>query len=52
MSCTQKLSRVHGFKHLVATQAERRDEGTLLPFHGGICGCPAGEGPFHGDPVQ
>ena len=31
---------------------KRREEGTLLPFHGGICGCPAERGPFRGDPVQ
>ena len=34
------------------SRQKRREEGTLLPFPGGICGCPADRGPFHGDPVQ
>ena len=43
---------MHGFKNLVATQAGKKGGGTLVPFHGGICGCHAERGPFHGDPVQ
>ena len=34
------LGKTHGFQTLVAAQAAKKGEGTLLPFHGRICGCP------------